>query len=61
MLRMTRCLSDKSESLTAGRRFGQALRAIIAQDTTARTAVDVAALMADDAKVEIEATAVVPD
>ncbi|MCX8102807.1 MAG: RidA family protein, partial [Geminicoccaceae bacterium] len=59
--RMTWYVTDKREYLAAGPRIGQAFREIIGHYGIAMTAVEVAALMADEAKVEIEATAVVPD
>ena len=42
-------------------RIGQAFREIIGHYGIAMTAIEVAGLMEDGAKVEIEATAVVPD
>lgn len=61
IVRMTWYVTDKREYLAAGPRIGQAFREIIGHYGIAMTAVEVAALMADEAKVEIEATAVVPD
>ncbi|MCS7102142.1 MAG: RidA family protein [Burkholderiaceae bacterium] len=61
IVRMTWYVTDKREYLAAAPRIGQAFREIIGHYGIAMTAVEVAALMADEAKVEIEATAVVPD
>ncbi|HTP73098.1 MAG TPA: RidA family protein, partial [Burkholderiaceae bacterium] len=47
--------------LAAGREIGRAYRELIGAYNAAMTAVEVKALLEDRAKVEIEATAVVPD
>ena len=62
IVRMTWYLTDKREYLDRGREVGQAYRDILGREYgIAMTAVQVAALMEDRAKVEIEVTAVVPD
>lgn len=58
--RMTWYVTDKREYLAAGKELGAAYREIIGKNFPAMTAVQVVALMEDLAKVEIEATAVVP-
>jgi enamine deaminase RidA (YjgF/YER057c/UK114 family) len=60
IVRMTWYVTDKREYLAAGRAVGQAFREIIGAYNAAMTAVEVTALMEDRAKVEIEATAVIP-
>jgi enamine deaminase RidA (YjgF/YER057c/UK114 family) len=59
--RMTWYVTDKREYLAALPAIGQAFRELIGNYDIAMTAVQVSALMEDRAKVEIEATAVVPD
>ena len=61
IVRMTWYATDKREYLAAAREVGQAFREIIGSYNAAMTAVEVTALMEDRAKVEIEATAVLPD
>ena len=61
IVRMTWYVTDKREYLAAGREVGQAFREIIGSYNAAMTAVEVKALIEDRAKVEIEATAVLPD
>lgn len=61
IVRMTWYVTDKREYLAAAREVGQAFREIIGSYTIAMTAVEVKALIEDRAKVEIEATAVLPD
>jgi len=61
IVRMTWYVTDKREYLAAGRDIGQAFRDIIGSYNAAMTAVQVSALIEDRAKVEIEATAVIPD
>jgi enamine deaminase RidA (YjgF/YER057c/UK114 family) len=61
IVRMTWYVTDKREYLAAGRDVGRAFREIIGAYNAAMTAVEVKALMEDRAKVEIEATAVIPD
>ena len=60
IVRMTWYVTDKREYLAASREIGQAFREIIGCYNAAMTAVEVTALMEDRAKVEIEATAVLP-
>jgi enamine deaminase RidA (YjgF/YER057c/UK114 family) len=60
IVRMTWYVTDKREYLAAAREVGQAFRDIIGSYNAAMTAVEVTALMEDRAKVEIEATAVLP-
>lgn len=59
--RMTWYLTDKREYLARGREVGAVFREVIGEYAIAMTAVVVAALIEDRAKVEIEVTAVVPD
>ena len=61
IVRMTWYVTDKREYLAAGREVGRAFREIIGSYNAAMTAVEVTALMEDRAKVEIEATAVIPE
>ncbi|MGN6831132.1 RidA family protein [Paucibacter sp. M5-1] len=59
--RMTWYLLDKREYLARGREVGQAYREVLGQEyAIAMSAVQVAGLMEDRAKVEIEVTAVLP-
>jgi enamine deaminase RidA (YjgF/YER057c/UK114 family) len=60
IVRMTWYVTDKREYLAAGRAIGAAYREIIGSYNAAMSAVEVKALMEDRAKVEIEATAVIP-
>jgi enamine deaminase RidA (YjgF/YER057c/UK114 family) len=61
IVRVTWYVTDKREYLAAGREVGKAYREIIGSYNAAMTAVEVKALIEDRAKVEIEATAVIPD
>ena len=61
IVRMTWYITDKREYLAAGANIGQAFRELIGNYNVAMTAVEVKALIEDRAKVEIEATAVLPD
>jgi enamine deaminase RidA (YjgF/YER057c/UK114 family) len=61
IVRMTWYVTDKHEYLAASREIGAAFRELIGSFAVAMTAVQVAALIEDRAKVEIEVTAVVPD
>ncbi len=61
IVRMTWYVTDKHEYLAAGPAIGRAFRELIGNYNIAMTAVQVAALIEDRAKVEIEVTAVVPD
>ena len=58
---MTWYVTDKREYLAAYKSIGEVYRALMGRHFPAMTAVQVAALIEDGAKVEIEATAVVPD
>jgi enamine deaminase RidA (YjgF/YER057c/UK114 family) len=58
--RMTWYVTDKREYLACAREIGVVFRGVIGSYTIAMTAVQVAALIEDRAKVEIEVTAVVP-
>jgi len=58
--RMTWYVVDKREYLACGKALGVAYREIMGRHYPAMTAVEVTALMEDAARVEIEATAVVP-
>ena len=60
IVRMTWYVTDKREYLAAGKEIGHAFREIIGSYNAAMTAVEVKALIEDRAKVEIEATAVIP-
>ena len=59
--RMTWYVTSRADYLAAAARIGAAFRAIVGDYDIAMTAVEVSALMESRAKVEIEATAVVPD
>jgi enamine deaminase RidA (YjgF/YER057c/UK114 family) len=60
IVRMTWYLTDKREFLARGREIGAAYRELIGSYAVAMSAVQVAGLMEDRARVEIEVTAVVP-
>jgi enamine deaminase RidA (YjgF/YER057c/UK114 family) len=60
IVRMTWYVCDKREYVASYREIGIAYRAIIGSHYPAMTAVQVAALVEDAAKVEIEVTAVIP-
>ena len=60
IVRVTWYVTDKREYLAAGKEIGQAFREIIGSYNAAMTAVQVTALIEDRAKVEIEATAIIP-
>ena len=59
--RMTWYVVDKDEYLASLRDLGKAYREIIGRHYPAMTAVQVAGLVEEGARVEIEATAIVPD
>ena len=59
--RMTWYVTDKREYVASYRALGAAYREVVGRHFPAMTAVQVAALIEDRAKVEIEATAMVPD
>ena len=61
IVRLTWYVVDKREYLAAGSTLGAVYREIIGAHYPAMTAVEVRALIEDRARVEIEATAVVPD
>ena len=61
IVRMTWYVTDKREYVAAYPRVGAAYREIVGRHFPAMSAVEVAALIEDQAKVEIEVTAVVPD
>ena len=61
VVRMTWYVVDKGEYLASLPALGAAYRAVMGAHYPAMTAVKVSALIEDRAKVEIEATAVVPD
>ncbi len=58
--RLTWYVVDKAEYLASSRPLGRAYREVLGGHYPAMTAVQVAALVEDGAKVEIEATAVIP-
>lgn len=60
MTRMTWYVVDKKEYLAAARDIGKAYRDVLGDSYPAMTLVQVADLLEDRAKVEIEVTAVVP-
>ena len=66
IVRMTWYITDKKQYLAAGRELGRIYREVMTGSDgkvhfPAMTAVEVSALIEDEALVEIEATAVVPD
>lgn len=61
IVRMTWYVTDKREYVAAYPEIGKAFKELIGSYNAAMTAVEVAALVEDRAKVEIEVTAVVPD
>lgn len=61
LVRLTWYITDKQEYLDNLKGIGAAYRDIIGKHFPAMAVVQVAALMEDEAKVEIEATAVIPD
>jgi len=61
IVRMTWYVVDKREYIAAARELGAAYRDLIGRHYPAMTAVQVAALIEDRARVEIEVTAVVPE
>ena len=61
IVRMTWYVTSKAEYLAAGPEVGRAFKELIGVYSIAMTAVEVTALMEDQAKVEIEVTAVIPD
>jgi enamine deaminase RidA (YjgF/YER057c/UK114 family) len=61
VVRMTWYVVDKREYLASLPALGERYRAIMGRHFPAMTAVEVRALIEDRARVEIEATAVIPD
>jgi enamine deaminase RidA (YjgF/YER057c/UK114 family) len=61
IVRLTWYVVDRREYLAAASALGEAYREIVGAHYPAMTAVEVRALIEDRARVEIEATAVVPD
>jgi enamine deaminase RidA (YjgF/YER057c/UK114 family) len=61
VVRMTWYVLDKREYLASLPALGEVYRAVMGRHYPAMTAVEVSALIEDGARVEIEATAVVPD
>jgi enamine deaminase RidA (YjgF/YER057c/UK114 family) len=61
IVRMTWYVLDKREYIASGRELGAAYREVIGRHYPAMSAVQVAGLMEERARVEIEVTAVVPD
>ena len=61
LVRLTWYVTDKREYLAALKDIGRAFRELIGDYDIAMSAVQVVALIEDEAKVEIEATAVIPD
>ena len=61
LVRMTWYVVDKREYVASYRALGAAYREIVGRHFPAMTAVEVKALIEDRARVEIEATAVIPD
>ncbi|MGZ5199069.1 MAG: RidA family protein [Telluria sp.] len=61
IVRLTWYVLDKREYLACGRELGAAYRDVIGRHYPAMSAVQVAGLMEERARLEIEATAVVPD
>jgi enamine deaminase RidA (YjgF/YER057c/UK114 family) len=60
LVRMTWYVTDKSDYLASAKEIGRAFREVIGNYDIAMSAVQVVALIEDQAKVEIEATAVIP-
>ncbi|MGF6701581.1 enamine deaminase RidA (YjgF/YER057c/UK114 family) [Paraburkholderia sp. MM5496-R1] len=60
LVRLTWYVTDKREYLASLKDIGRAFRELIGDYDIAMSAVQVVALMEDRAKVEIEATAVIP-
>ena len=61
IIRMTWYVTDKREYVASYSQLGQVYREVIGRNFPAMTAVQVAGLIEDAARVEIEATAVIPD
>lgn len=61
IVRLTWYVTDKQEYLSSLKGIGDAYRSVLGRHFPAMTMVQVADLIEDEAKVEIEATAVIPD
>lgn len=61
IVRMTWYVVDKREYIGAHALLGRAYREVMGRNFPAMTAVQVVALMEDEARLEIEATAIAPD
>ena len=61
LVRLTWYVTDKQEYLSALKQIGQAYKDVIGRHYPAMALVQVVALVEDRAKVEIEATAIIPD
>lgn len=61
MVRMTWYVTDKKEYLARGRELGKIYQEVLGKNYPVMTLVQVAALLEDRAKVEIEVTAVIPE
>ncbi|RIH87114.1 2-iminobutanoate/2-iminopropanoate deaminase [Meiothermus luteus] len=61
LVRLTWFVTSKAEYLASLEALGEAYRALMGRHYPAMTVVEVKALMEDRAKVEIEATAVIPE
>jgi len=61
IVRMTWYVVDKHEYLASSRELGRVYREVIGSHFPAMTAIQVAGLVEDGARVEIEATAVIPE
>ena len=61
MVRMTWYITSKKEYLSSIRKIGLAYRDVFGKNFPAMAVVEVSALMEDDAKIEIEVMAVVPE
>ena len=61
IVRMTWYVTSKREYLNASAQIGRIFRTTIGSFSIAMTAVEVSALIEDQAKVEIEVTAVIPE
>lgn len=60
IVRMTWYITDKKEYLSKQKEMGAAYRAVMGSHYPAMAMLEISALMEDKAKVEIEATAVIP-
>jgi enamine deaminase RidA (YjgF/YER057c/UK114 family) len=61
LVRLTWYVTDRDQYIECGAELGEAYRAVFGRVYPAMSAVQVCALMEEDALVEIEATAIVPD